>query len=508
MTPVDGKAESFFSALGSALSWNSGTRFLGIAKHLVLAATIGLSSELDAFYFAVAVLGVLVFSWGQVLDMVAVPRLVKLRQSGNREEFEEQVSRVFSACLLVSSALVGLIVLLTDEISGFATGFDSDRREMLAEGLLLMAPVMFLYIPTRFLLSALKADRRFAVFYRSDFLSEAAILMLLVIFSSDSTVLFWSFSIGTTLSFVFVLNTYMSYFRLALLNPFHEYVNGLSRGFMALFIISTVNYVYVLTDRYFMSFLEQGAVGALAYALGIITLVPSLLSMAGPLLTVFSESGADANQKARTLNNYMSLVLLVAIPVMVFLAQFGEQAVSMIFERGAFDDQSSARVAEGLMGYLPMILFQMLMRPLDQLYFVNNRTLYLAKRALVGVVTNATLNGVFLFYLGWGMFGVALASSISYGAMVGFGLYGLLSQGIKVKWKSHLAWLAWLVVVGVLVATFAHRLLILSDHDMVLIPVSVLYVALIGLGGLLYWRSEGKMVRSSMHRVLAYLSRR
>ena len=68
--------------------WRGLDRVAGLAKHVLIAAAIGLSAQLDVFYMAVAILGVLVFSWAHLLDVLAVPQLVKASQAGDQATFQ------------------------------------------------------------------------------------------------------------------------------------------------------------------------------------------------------------------------------------------------------------------------------------------------------------------------------------------------------------------------------------------------------------------------------------
>ena len=67
--------QSGLSAVISTIIFKSLGFILSFLKHIVIAGVIGLSSQLDVFYMAIAIIGVLVSSWGHVFDVIAIPKL-------------------------------------------------------------------------------------------------------------------------------------------------------------------------------------------------------------------------------------------------------------------------------------------------------------------------------------------------------------------------------------------------------------------------------------------------
>jgi hypothetical protein len=64
------------SAAITTLIFKSILFIFSFMKHIVIAGAIGLSIQLDIFYMAIAIIGVLVSSWAHVFDYVAIPKMV------------------------------------------------------------------------------------------------------------------------------------------------------------------------------------------------------------------------------------------------------------------------------------------------------------------------------------------------------------------------------------------------------------------------------------------------
>jgi peptidoglycan biosynthesis protein MviN/MurJ (putative lipid II flippase) len=196
------KQESFLYALGASVVWRGMDRLAGLAKHILIAAAIGLSAQLDVFYMAIAILGVLVFSWAHLLDVMAVPQLVKAWQEGDRANFQSLAGGLFVFCLLVSLLLFSLFIGLRDWVVVLAPGFEPSRKTLLADALLWLAPVALFYIPLRMLGSVARGVRRFSLFYQAEFLISLVVLACVAL-SDDPHVLLWGFGLGVVAAFFF-----------------------------------------------------------------------------------------------------------------------------------------------------------------------------------------------------------------------------------------------------------------------------------------------------------------
>lgn len=194
--------ESFLRALGASAFWGGLERMAGLGKHVLIAAAIGLSVQLDVFYMAVALLSVLVFSWANLLDVLAVPRLVRAWREGDHTTFQALAGGLLLLCALASLALALALVAARDWIALLAAGFDTERRALLADALLWLAPAALLYVPLRMLGAVARAVRRFTPFYQAEFLI-ALVVLICVAVSRDPHVLFWSFGLGVATAFFF-----------------------------------------------------------------------------------------------------------------------------------------------------------------------------------------------------------------------------------------------------------------------------------------------------------------
>jgi peptidoglycan biosynthesis protein MviN/MurJ (putative lipid II flippase) len=257
-------------------------------------------------------------------------------------------------------------------------------------------------------------------------------------------------------SFLYLLFKTGRDFRL-LVNPFTPLVTKTLIASSALLLLQVVHHAFVFVDRAFISFLPKGAVGALAYAWVVVGLVPALLNPGGSFITVFAEHKDNPTRADGMVNEMLTMILLFGIPTSFFLAVFGTDIIALMLERGLFSQADTELTANGLMGFALAIVPLLLVNPLDQIFQVSNKLGLILRRSLVGLLANVVLNWIFLFMLGWGVLGVALATSLSYTVMVATGLLALPRIGIAIYWRIHMRWAGVLTIVSAVAVIVSNK---------------------------------------------------
>ena len=434
------RPESFFESLKASVLWRGVDRVASLLKHIVVAGVIGLSAQLDVFYLAVSLLGVLVFSWGHLLDVLAIPRLVELNREGDNKAFNQLSGGMFLICLAWGGILCGIIFLSREWLSHIPAGLDPQRRALLKDSFFWFLPVILLFVPLRFLGAVFRSIRRFSLFYQGEALIAIVAFVLVLVFPKNPRVLLWSFSIGVMIAFIYLLA--QSYGEFSLYDNFWSpEVRKVLKIAPGILVLQSANYLYQLSDALFVSFLPTGSVGALAYGWSLAAIVPSLLSPGIGFLTVFSEKRTSGQSGAEVFNDLVSLALLVGVSFAIFIFVFGDRLVELLLERGIFSSHDTHLTAQALICYALGIVPVLLISPCNQIFQVINRIDLQVKRVILGLICNVLLNGFSLFYLKWGVWGIALATSISYLIMLGVSLRAIGQQKIEIHWTRHLRWL-------------------------------------------------------------------
>ncbi len=268
-----------------------------------------------------------------------------------------------------------------------------------------------------------------------------------------------------------------------------------------LLILQATHHAHALVDRVFLSYLPTGAIGALAYAMTLVALVPGVLSLGGAFITLLAEQGTRA-ARAERLNQAISLAIFLSTGAMLVLALFGDAVVAVLLQRGLFGADDTRLVHAALTAAAAMMLPLFLLTPLDQVFQVEGRVAVMVRRALLGLVINAALNAVFLFGLGWGVTGIALATTLTYWLVLLFALRAAAGLGLRIHWRRHLAWFAWLgtALAPLWLLRTADGYALLAPWAQTLVATAAA-LALTVLAGLTYPGSERRLVSATLARL-------
>jgi putative peptidoglycan lipid II flippase len=495
------KQESFLHSIGTAVLWKGLDRVAGFAKHVIIAAAIGLSAQLDVFYMVVALLGVLVFSWASMIDVVAVPNMLNAWQKGRRDEFKQIASGLFSLVLAASALLALILYLGKDLVAQIAIGFEAERRQLLADAIIWLLPVILLYIPLRLMGAVLRAIRQFSTFYQAEFLTALTVLVCVAMFREDRYVLLWSFSVGVSSAFLFLLHK-SRHFIFPLGNPFSNAVRQSLQLAPSLLVLQGAHFIFIFTDRLFVSFLPTGAVAALAFAMTLVSLLPGVISLSGSFITIIAEQDSGEGRGKR-LNALLSIVIFVALGSTCFLLLAGPTMVQVLLERGMFSAADTQLVATGILAYSWIVLPLFLIGPLDQIFQVERRIGFMVRRTALGLATNIVLSAWFLFGLGWGLIGVALATSISYWVILTAGLHSLKGIGYQIEWVRHLKWAGWISIFLAPIFFLSSFMPVSITHGLPNLLMNVCAVlSVLLIAGLTYSGEESVFVRKTLYRCL------
>ena len=488
------KVESFLQSLTSGVLWKGLDRVLALLKHVVVASVIGLSSQLDVFYMLIAMLGVFVFSWSGLMDVVAIPYLVALYKNKNLDEFREVSGGVLMLCIIFSCFICIAIISLKGCLSNLAWGFEENRKEMIEDAIDFIIPILLLYIPMRFLGSILRSIRRFTPFYQSELIITIVSIIVIFLYADKINVIFIAFDIGVVFSVLFLIAHSHNFVRINV-NPFTVKVFRIFHFAPALMILQITQYSHVLADRIFVSFLQVGHVSALAYGLSIVTLIPGVVSISGGFITVLSEyKGLDKwSGVGVIINNMLSMAILLGGVSGIYLLFFGENIVSFLLERGAFDRSDTELVSKGVSVFSLMMLPLFLMAPLGQVFQVEGRIDILVWRAGVGMVINCFLNYILIFIFEYDIVGVALATVISYWVMLVFTLQGLKKIDIEIYYIRHMVWFIWIIIIcylGAKITQYVFDIGVYELNDVVRMILELTLYILIVMTLVIVYRGE------------------
>ncbi|NPA13285.1 MAG: murein biosynthesis integral membrane protein MurJ [Aquificae bacterium] len=278
-----------------------------------------------------------------------------------------------------------------------------------------------------------------------------------------------------------------------------ETIKKLAPGFASF----GINQFAFIIDTVIASFLVGGAISYLYYANRIFQLPVGLFAVAlgNALLVSFSQAFTDGNMERfkNDFNKGLRFAVVISLPAVAGMVVLGKDILSVLLERGAFSSKDTLMSYYSLVGYSVGLLGYALARPYKSAFFSKKDTLTPLYATVVGLVVGIVSAVLFGFILGWGVFGLAFASSLN-----GFaGLFYLMFvSDFYVDWKGFFktfikAVLGVIVMVGILIPLKLY------------IPVQWLVVAVgVLVGGFVYFASLILLKEETAKAVLQLISKK
>lgn len=200
---------------------------------------------------------------------------------------------------------------------------------------------------------------------------------------------------------------------------------------------STVGQIHIYVDMFFASILEEGAWTAIGFANRIFQFPVGILVTAFlvPLFPVFSKLVAqkDWDDIKNYFNKGVGVLLLAAIPVIIGIICVGQDAVALVFQRGAFDSKATFMVTEALWFLSFSILPYVFRDSITRLFYSFNDSKTPFIIAFSSIVLKVLLNMLLVKRLG--IAGITLSTSLVTlfnAVMLGI----LISKHLKLDYKS------------------------------------------------------------------------
>ncbi len=391
-------------------------RIVGYGKHVLIAAYIGLSAGLDAYFVAVTAMSIFILTFGDVFDSLGIPRLVRTLHEEGEEAFRRLAGSVLILACILSTALCLLLLTISPWTPWIAPGFSPDKKALVLRNLYYLAPMAILYLPYHAMGSILRARRRFVDFYIVELFNTILTVAVLYAGRNFPFIVPIAASAGYAAGSVYVAVVTRGEIRLS--GADGRDIRELLRLLFALLPLYLASYLPPLVDRAFASYLPTGAVSALSYGLLIVLIPSSILMMENIFITPLSEDVDRGTLMGRILCG----ILVISVPVAVFTCAYSDLIVQAGLERGVFTRSSTAMTAEALSFLAPAIPAFLLWPICYRLFQVVEKLRSIGIVTGAGILVHVSLNFVFM-RLGLGIKGLALATTIaSYAVVAGAAL--------------------------------------------------------------------------------------
>ncbi len=418
------------------------SRILGYIRDAVVAYIFGANALTDAFFVAWRIPNTLrqLVAEGS-FNAAFIPIFTQLHRK-NPDYAYRYASSLFSYYTLVLSFLTVIVVIFSDFfVRIVAPGLiDKGTIDIASNLLKLVFPYIVLVGWVSFFMALLNTRDRFFIPAVSPALLNLSFILSAVILSQSMGI--YALAAGAIIGGILqVLLQFPLLFKEKLFprlsfSPVPEIKQTLKRLAPAFASFGVSQFAFVV-DTVIASFLVGGAISYLYYANRIFQLPIGLFAvgLGNALLVSLSRHYSEKDEElfSRDLNNGLRFALFISLPATAGMIVLGKEILSVLLERGAFTYEDTVMTYTALVGYSIGLAGYALSRPFKSAFFAMGDTKTPLYSTIAGLVVSITAAIVAGFMLGWGVFGLALASSI--GGFAGL-IYLVLSGDFSVEWKK------------------------------------------------------------------------
>lgn len=394
------------------------TRIFGVGRQVVLAALFGTTGITTAFVLADNVLTIFFdLLVSGAINSALIPVLSRYASDTapeKRAEFWHVVNTLLTLGLLFLVGVVALLQIFVDPLTAFMTqGKTAEVRDLTA-GLtrVIIFGIIFLGMAS-IITAVLQALQRFVWPAFSLAARNASVILIALLFSGWGV---WSMVAGVVVGTFMLVVLQTPGLRDLPLRPSLDWRHPAVREILKLnapiFLGLLVTSAVLLIDR---ALAGEVGIGAMYYATNLqqftLGLVGTAISIAILPTLARQATSSDLSAYRQTLMSGLKLLTVLIIPATLGLLAIALPTVSLVYERGEFNEQSRWLTYAALLGYLPGIPAAAIDQMLIFSFYARKNTL---TPVLVGVVANLTFLGLALLAvgpLGMGMIGLVLANS-------------------------------------------------------------------------------------------------
>jgi putative peptidoglycan lipid II flippase len=391
------------------------------AKELVVAWKFGTLDVLDAFLIAYVVPSFAINLIAGSINVALIPAYVQARERTGQPSANDLYASVMTLSVVFLTICTGVILLTAPfYLQGLASGFDKDKLKLTLDLLYVMSPVIILSGITTIRGAVLNAGEKFLAPALIP-VATPVITIVLILFGG-SILGIYSLAMGLVLGQLTessLLGLVLK--RRGVIHSFgwHGMDTNLRQvigQFMPMLSGAFLMGSTQLVDQAFAASLSAGSVAVLGYGNKIISfpLQIAATALGTSFLPYFSSMLAKNDwQAARgTLNRYLKLIFLLAVPVTLLLVLFSEPLVRLLLQRGAFTEQDTKIVAAvQALGALqiPFYLGGILIVRLLSAIKANSLIMSIA---LINMIVNIVTD--YLLMRLYGVVGISFSTSIVY----------------------------------------------------------------------------------------------
>lgn len=427
------------------------SKLIGFVRDIIIANYYGASLVSDAYYYAYQIPALSLILLGGVggpfhsATVAVFSKLIPNLKEKPADEVNKLYSTFMSATIIFFLALSVIMFLFPRQIMQIIiSGGSAEMVNLAAIHLKIMTPLMIIGGVVGIYYGILIIYKQFMLPNLSPIIMSLAIISVVMAVPNDQKgyALAWATTAG---AFLQLIIQYPNIRKLGFkLRPNFEFTNNehfrqICELLFPAVLSSTVGQVHIYVDMFFTSSISEGAWTAIGYANRIFQFPVGILVTAFlvPLFPLFARLVADKDYDGikNYFNKGVGVLFFGAIPIIIGILTVGKEAVSLIFERGMFDENATFMVAEALYFLSVSIIPYVFRDSITRVYYSFNDSATPFVVAFSSIILKVFLNWILVVKMNFGIGGITLSTSLVtlFNAVV---LGMLISKKVKLDYKN------------------------------------------------------------------------
>lgn len=405
-----------FGFIGSLVVLRVIVKLGGFGEKVVLAHYFELDTALDAFTAAVSVPMMFFFTVSGIATPTILPMFVRRLRSDDQSRAWSQWHAWLLVLFVFLCVAASLSFLFVERLAWIlAPGFDEERHALCVTMLRVMIPLSVVMGLHPIFTIALNAQRRFLFRPASELVLKVATIVAVIAFASKSGIsaAAWGTVAGALLSLLVCTMGILPTWRRNGTSPrFRDpEFKTVSWLMMAPMLGAVASRLGNVVETAASSTLAPGSVAALSFAWKVVNMPLLIIPLASGtvLFTLFAEMNQRGEHECagRMLATGTRAMLFIFVPLTVFTCVLSRPIVAFVYERGAFDVESTAHVAMILFWLAPVMCALSIEALLTGHFFSRADVWPPVLLGIAGVALRCFL--IVVCIQPWGLAGLALA---------------------------------------------------------------------------------------------------
>lgn len=389
-------------------------KILGYVEKLVLAKYYGTSYKVDVYTMVVTVVLSIFFFFREIVE----PGFLNVFLEAKNKDDESGAWVIFNKCLrliLFVTLIISIVSFFFPQcfVSVFAPGFDGEKLKLSEELIRITIPAcIFLAISTLTSIT-LNSFKIFVLPASGELVFKGLIIACMVLFYKNYGII--GAGIGIIIGsmgrlFVHLTKLYkkISFKKIEVESKYKHKIWQLT---WPLLLGVSFSQISSLIDNVYASYLQEGSIAALSYARKVVELpviiFPYVISVV--IFPYFTQLSVEKNSEKlkELLASSLKWIVLVFLPMAAFFFVFSTPLIEIIFQRGAFNVESTLLTSKPLMIYSLGLVFFAIETILVIFYYANADTKTPVFVGMICVVLHVLLSFILIQIMGY--VGIALS---------------------------------------------------------------------------------------------------